>query len=538
MRILFVLLVILFSTHMVKADECRWQNKIPCTTITKAHLGNSNQLGDKISPTTIITKQQIEKYNLIDLTSVMNHVQGLDVSQSGPTGQQASLFIRGTNSNHVLVLLNGIPINDFSTSTGLYDFGQDFMFNVQQIEIYKGTAGAHFGADAIGGAVNIVTAIDYENKMSVSGAGNNKTVSANYTTIKNDWHLNVKAGTHQSKTQSALAGGSDKDGVDNKTVGINVNKWFDNLHFRTNLFTRNTFSDIDGHSLAIQEGWSDNSFYAFQTGIDYVDKDYTNSLTLHSHEYNRKYNDAFYKSQSYVVKAEHKTEKYGLGIDYKNDESLTADNDNVGFFGNFQYNIFSYHYRKDNKHDSYKIGFLQPITDSLTVRGNHATGYKNKTLWGDEEHSNTNEINLDYNNLTMSLFQTDSNDLNTDGVELSYQVNNFTVYGSHLNSKNKDTVQLRRPTWNFGLLHNYELPNKVNINSNYKFKGQHLDVHNSNWSTISMPETHLLDVNVSKNFHGVDLGLSITNVFNENYQSPHGFSQEGRSIYFGLKRIF
>lgn len=56
--------------------------------------------------------------------------------------------------------------------------------------------------------------------------------------------------------------------------------------------------------------------------------------------------------------------------------------------------------------------------------------------------------------------------------------------------------------------------------------------------TISMPETHLLDVNVSKNFHGVDLGLSITNVFNENYQSPHGFSQNDRKINFIFKRKF
>ena len=64
-----------------------------------------------------------------------------------------------------LVLLNGIAINDQSTTNGAYDFGQDFMSNVQYIEIYKGSAGHHFGADAIGGAINIVTDIDWENKI-------------------------------------------------------------------------------------------------------------------------------------------------------------------------------------------------------------------------------------------------------------------------------------------------------------------------------------------------------------------------------------
>ena len=66
-------------------------------------------------------------------------VSGLDIFQSGPKGQQTSIFTRGSESNHTLVLLNGISINDFSTPTGAFDFGQDFMFNVTQIEVYKGS---------------------------------------------------------------------------------------------------------------------------------------------------------------------------------------------------------------------------------------------------------------------------------------------------------------------------------------------------------------------------------------------------------------
>ena len=77
--------------------------------------------------------------------------------------------MRGTNSNHTLVLLNGIPINDQSSTQGLHNFGQDFLQTIQQIEIYKGANGAHFGPSAIGGAINFVTAIDYENKISLNG---------------------------------------------------------------------------------------------------------------------------------------------------------------------------------------------------------------------------------------------------------------------------------------------------------------------------------------------------------------------------------
>ena len=106
----------------------------------------------------------------------------------------------------------------------------------------------------------------------------------------------------KDKDKSALAGGTDKDSVDNKSIAINVNKWFDNINFRTALFSRSNFANIDGHSLAIQNGHSNNDFYAFQTGADYVTKDYTNYITLHTHEYNRRYESNKYKASNYFFK--------------------------------------------------------------------------------------------------------------------------------------------------------------------------------------------------------------------------------------------
>ena len=114
-------------------------------------------------------------------------IPGLNVTQSGPKGQQTSIFARGTNSNHTLVLLNGIPINDQSTTQGLHDFGVDFVQTIHQVEVYIGPNGAHFGPSAIGGAVNFITAGDFKNSFEISGKNNkNKTVSGNYTKITND----------------------------------------------------------------------------------------------------------------------------------------------------------------------------------------------------------------------------------------------------------------------------------------------------------------------------------------------------------------
>jgi len=136
------------------------------------------------------------------------------------------------------------------------------------------------------------------------------------------------------------------------------------------------------------------------------------------------------------------------------------------------------------------------------------------------------------------VFKNDIGALNTDGVELGYQKDNFRVFTSHLNSKTNDTVSLRRPNWALGFMHTKDLKNNFSITTNYKYKGKHLDVHNSNWSTISMPETHLLDLNLGYNYHGIQLGVSMLNLLDENYESPHGFSQEGRKFTLGLNKSF
>jgi outer membrane cobalamin receptor len=530
-----MLILVWISTVQAENKECDWNNNTPCVVIYPKYKTNSNALGDKVSPTTTITKKEIEKHGLIDLPKALTYIQGVDVSQSGSTGQQGSVFFRGTNSNHTLVLLNGIPINDYSTPTGAHDIGQDFMSTVQQIDVYKGSAGAHWGADAVGGVINFRTTVDYDKKMSMSGNGNDRTINGNYFTSLDGYDISVTAGQHESKNVSALSGADEKDGTDNKSLSVNVSKWYDQLHWRTTWFTRNTFTDLDGHSVAIQDGkWSDNTFYALQTGLDYKNS----SLTFHTHEYDRDYDDAHYESTNYTVRGTQQWEKFGFGVDYKHNQSLTGQHHNLGYFFNLSQGMFSYHHRFDEEHETYKLGFFKEIGDGLSLSGSTSTSYKDRTTWTAIEYGETQELTLTKNNFSTTVFKNDIGNLNTDGVELSYGTGDFRVFASHLNSKTGDSVNLRRPSWNLGMTHNLQLEDKWAITTNYKFKGEHLDIHNSDWNTISMPETHLLDLTLSKNWQGIDLGVTLTNLFDERYESPHGFNQVGRRLQFGFRRSF
>ena len=571
---ILTILIFLLPSLLWANEDCSWNDKTPCLVIAKP---NSNTINDKVSPTIIIAKKDIDRHNLIDLKSVFKFLNNSIAVQSGPTGQQASVFMRGTNSNHTLVLLNGIPINDQSTTNGAYDFGQDFLFNVQQIEVYKGSAGAHFGADSIGGAINLITDVDYQNKFSVIGQLGSQTLQGNYSANINDWTINVQGGMHKSKTQSALAGGTDLDGTQNKSFGVNIYKWItDKLKFRSNVFVRNTYTDLDGHSLALQNGYdSDNSLYAFQTGFDYNTKNSKNYITLHTHSYDREYespNLEFdnYESDSYVLRAEHSSLindgfVYGLGFEYKHDQalfenqgsynsSLDGNYDNVGIFANVGYNFdndwsTSLNVRTDKNNvvgdnNAYKFGIMkEKLLPKIDLRFNHAVGYKNPSLYQlngadnygykgntnlKAEESTLNELNFDYSlddnhKITMSMFENEIGNvieyksntyknnttgyLNQSGIELSYGYqdtkNKITVWGNSLSSEKTDgSAQLRRPEHSMGINYQRTVTNTWSYYANYSFMGEHFDVHNSNWSTITMPETHLLDMGITKNYYG------------------------------------
>ena len=73
------------------------------------------------------------------------------------------------------------------------------------------------------------------------------------------------------------------------------------------------------------------------------------------------------------------------------------------------------------------------------------------------------------------------------------------------------------------------------ITTNYNHYGKHLDTHSTNFSTVEMDSTDLVDLNIIKKFNNTEFILKITNLFDENYQRPHGYLHEGRFIKLGYR---
>jgi len=104
---------------------------------------------------TVITKKDIEAQAARDVADVLREVPGLSVSRTGSLGKTTSVFVRGASSKQVLVLWNGVEINDPYFSG--YNWGQFSTVGVQRIEVARGPFSSLYGADAVGGVVNIIT---------------------------------------------------------------------------------------------------------------------------------------------------------------------------------------------------------------------------------------------------------------------------------------------------------------------------------------------------------------------------------------------
>lgn len=186
-------------------------------------------LREVASSVTVITRQEIENKQTNSVEEVLRSVPGLDVVRQGGLGQQTSIFLRGGNSTHTLVLVDGIEINDPSNPGRSFDFASLATDNIERIEIVRGPGSTLYGSDALGGVINIITRkgsgkprvsltaeggsfATHQEKLSVSG-GNDL---LNYSMV---------ASFLESDGISAAAaryGNSEKDGYDRTTVATRL----------------------------------------------------------------------------------------------------------------------------------------------------------------------------------------------------------------------------------------------------------------------------------------------------------------------------
>ncbi|MGB8855876.1 MAG: TonB-dependent receptor plug domain-containing protein, partial [Burkholderiales bacterium] len=116
----------------------------------------AQNLSSALSDVQIIDAEEISRSSGTSLTALLQVRAGIEISSTGGPGQPSGVFMRGSNSNHVVVLLDGVRIN--SATSGTTALEHIPLNQIERIEIVSGAASSLYGADAIGGVIHIMTA--------------------------------------------------------------------------------------------------------------------------------------------------------------------------------------------------------------------------------------------------------------------------------------------------------------------------------------------------------------------------------------------
>ncbi len=109
------------------------------------------------SSVTVVTADDLAARQERTLVEALKDIPGLNVVQQGGPGGETSVFMRGTNSNHTKMLIDGIDVGDPSNANAAFDFGQLLTQDIERIEVLRGPQSGLYGSDAIGGVINVIT---------------------------------------------------------------------------------------------------------------------------------------------------------------------------------------------------------------------------------------------------------------------------------------------------------------------------------------------------------------------------------------------
>ena len=193
------LLALALSNAHAQPTEAR----LPTAVVTPSRVVQS--IDDALPSTTVITRAEIERWQLSDLVGTLSREAGVQFARSGGPGSASSLFVRGANSSQVLVLVDGVPLN--AAVGGAASLGGIALDTVDRIEISRGNLSSLYGSAAIGGVVQIFTrgaGAPGASLLAEGGQGRNFNGAASASTDLGGLRLGASIGTRRSDQVSAI----------------------------------------------------------------------------------------------------------------------------------------------------------------------------------------------------------------------------------------------------------------------------------------------------------------------------------------------
>ena len=366
----------------------------------------------------VITAEQIESRQYRVLGDALRDVPGLATAISGGVGAQTSVFIRGSESDHVLILIDGVEVSD-PAAGNRYEFSQLSLNGVERIEVLRGNYSAEYGSEALGGIINIVTRSPSENNINARmdvGSFDRQAATMNIDAVYKRLNFSLSGGYFdtdgESFTPSRLRRRDDcavqyeeRDGYRNSDVKMNAG-WLLIPETNTKLTVKSEYSQVnleyDGSTC---EAYLQQSSYTKRTTVslsgDYLDDVW--SPTWRMDYYQRDSRDTGsptrkgerFKLNWHNVWRPHQDLNAAFGIETEleqaqNDDRFDADARSNAFYAELRYTPTpNWHlnigWRNDDSDDfaserSYQFGSVLHVDLNTRLYMNYATAFRAPSL--------------------------------------------------------------------------------------------------------------------------------------------------------------
>ena len=188
----------------------------------------------------IISREEIASMPASSIEEVLSYYSGVDIRQRGAHGVQADISIRGSSFEQVLILINGVRMNDSQTGHNSMNIPID-LASIERIEIVKGPSARRFGQNAYAGAINIVTRPSGKDDITASAT------AGDFDTYSLSTAINLSGGKFSQFLQAET---SQSDGYRYNTDYQVKNVWYQNLY------------KLKKGEIRIQGGYMDKKFGA------------------------------------------------------------------------------------------------------------------------------------------------------------------------------------------------------------------------------------------------------------------------------------
>lgn len=253
----------LFSVVCINAYAAT-DETLPDVVVTASRTAQSADAS--LASVTVITREDINHLQAQSLPDVLRGVAGLTISNNGGAGKATSVSLRGTNSDHVLVLVDGVKIG--SATLGTASFQDIPVAQIERIEIVRGPRASLYGSEAIGGVIQIFTrrgggALTPSASFTAGSYGTYNTAAGLSGGGEQGWFnfkLNQQNTSGFNACRGSLVAGCftnepDKDGYHNSSLGLNGGYRFDSgMTADAQVLRANSKNKYDGTTVNESEG--------------------------------------------------------------------------------------------------------------------------------------------------------------------------------------------------------------------------------------------------------------------------------------------